>query len=110
MDFDYFSFVEWYNEESMEDEIIMGCGITRRIVKLGENNSLELDFYGNEGIYYDEPNLIDTNFEVKKLEYFPSDQSILLVAQQRVYEFVSKEFIDTEITYRFKFGGPAIEY
>ncbi|WP_297335470.1 hypothetical protein [Algoriphagus sp.] len=111
MDVDYFKFAEWYNEETMEDEIILDCcGMTRRIVKLGETNSLELSFNGNDGAYYQDPYLINTNFELKKLEYSPNEQGILLVAQQQVYEFVSEEFMDIEITYRFKFGEPAIEY
>ncbi|WP_139162778.1 hypothetical protein [Algoriphagus faecimaris] len=110
MDFDYFSFVEWYNEETMEDEIIMGCGITRRIVKLGENNSLELNFFGDDGTYFTDPYSIDTYFKIKRLEFFPRQESINLVADQQFYDFVTEEFVETEVTYRFEFGSPAFNY
>ncbi|NVK49395.1 MAG: hypothetical protein HWE09_06475 [Cyclobacteriaceae bacterium] len=110
MDFDYFNFLEWFNEKTMEDEIIMGCGVTRRIVKLGENNSLELSFFGDDGIYYTDPNKIDTHFKIISLEFFQRQQSIKLVAQQQFYDFVTEEFVETEVTYRFKFGSPAFEY
>lgn len=110
MDFDYFNFLEWFNEKTMEDEIIMGCGVTRRIVKLGENNSLELSIFGDDGTYYTDPYRIDTYFKIKKLEFFPRQESINLVADQQFYDFVTEEFVETEVIYRFKFGAPAFEY
>ncbi|WP_288373740.1 hypothetical protein [uncultured Algoriphagus sp.] len=110
MDFDYFDFHKWYNEETKEEETIMGCGITRRIVQLGANNSLELSFFGDDGTYYTDPYRIDTYFKIKKLEFFPRQESINLVADQQFSDFVSEEFVETEVTYRFEFGSPAFEY
>ncbi|SFH06524.1 hypothetical protein SAMN04487988_11527 [Algoriphagus hitonicola] len=110
MDFDYFDFHRWYNEEIMEEETIMGCGVTRRIVHLGKNNSLELSFFGDDGTYYTDPNRIDTYFKIKSLEFFQRQKSIKLVAQQQFYDFVTEEFVETEVTYRFEFGSPAFNY
>ncbi|MCR9084467.1 MAG: hypothetical protein NXH89_18705 [Cyclobacteriaceae bacterium] len=110
MDFDYFNFLRWYNERIMEEETIMGCGVTRRIVQLGANNSLELSFFGDDGTYYTDPYRIDTYFKIKKLEFFPRQESINLVADQQFYDFVTEEFVETEVTYSFEFGSPAFIY
>ncbi len=106
MDFDNFRFVERKNEITKKKEIIMGCGLTRRIVELRENGNIELRFYGGEQGFSNDPKQFDYKIEVKSLEYFSENKTIRLVAHQELYDFTSEEFVETEITYLFKYGGP----
>ncbi len=107
MDFHTFIFIERENEITKEKEILRGCGLTRRIVDLRENGNIELRHYGGEGSISNNPNQFDNKIEVKSLEYFSENKTIRHVALQELYDFTSEEFVETEITYLYKYGGPA---
>lgn len=106
MGFHTFMFVERENEITKKKAIIRGCGFTQRIVDLKDNGSLDLRFYGGEGGFSNDPRQLDFKFEVKSLEYFSVNKTILLVTQQELYDFTSEEFVETEITYLFKHEWP----
>jgi hypothetical protein len=105
MDFDYFSFFERENEITMEKEIFRGCGITRRIVEIKEDNQLILRWFGGKSDFTDDPRDIDFEFKVKSISYLPEEKSLRLVAQQELFDFTSEEFVEAEVVYSFKFGG-----
>jgi hypothetical protein len=106
MDFDTFMFWEWVNEKTKEKEILKGCGFSRRIVYLKENGELELKFFGGEEVISNNPERFLNQFVVKNLDYFPANRSIRMVTYQQLYDFFSEEFVESEITYLFKFAGP----
>ncbi len=106
MDFKTFTFLDRVDKITNEVEIIRGCGFNRRIVALKENGELELNFFGDMGIWSNNPKQIDFKFEIRRLEYFPDDKSIRMVTYQQVYDFFLEEFVETEITYLFSFAGP----
>lgn len=110
MDFDTFMFWDRVDEITKEVEIIRGCGFSRRIVALKENGELELNFFGDEGIFSTNPKRFLYQFEVKSLEYFPDDKSIRMVTDQQLYDFFSEEYVETEITYLFNYAGPFLAY
>lgn len=106
MDFDYFLMTDKVDKISMEKEIVWGWGKIRRIVEYVEGNPLEIRSYGGEEGISNDPKRFLYQFEVKSLEYFPDKRTIRLVAQQELFDFTSQEFVETEITYLFKYGGP----
>jgi hypothetical protein len=106
MDFDTFLFIEGVDEITKEKQIIRGCGFTRRIVSLKENGELELDFFGDQGIWSNNPKQIDFKFEIRSLKYLPAEKSIRMVTYQQLYDFFLEEFIETEMTYLFAYEGP----
>jgi hypothetical protein len=106
MDFRTFFFFDGVNEITKEKEIFKGCGLVSRIVSLNQNGDLELSFFGDEGIFSNNPKQIDHNFEVRKLEYFQDGKSIRMVTYQLVYDFFSKEYVKNEMTYQFTYVGP----
>lgn len=107
MSFYTFMFIERENEISKEMEILRGCGFTQRIVDLKENGNLELRYYGGEEGIPNDPKQFISQFEVKSLEYFSENKTIRLVTQQELYDFTSEEFIETELTYLYKYVAPA---
>lgn len=110
MDFDTFMFWDRVDEITKEKEIIRGCGFSRRIVDLKENGELELNFFGDLGIWSNNPKQIDFTFEIRSLEYIPDDKSIRMVTNQQLYDFFSEEYVETEITYLFYYAGPFLAY
>lgn len=106
MDFKTFTFSELRDKITNEVEIITGCGFNRRIVVLKENGELDLNFFGDRGIWSNNPKQIDFEFEIRSLEYFPDDKSIRMVTYQQLYDFFSKEYVETELTYLFGYEGP----
>ncbi|WP_194775565.1 hypothetical protein [Pararhodonellum marinum] len=106
MDFNTFMFWDRVDEITNEREIFRGCGLTRRIVDLKEDGELGLKFFGNEGIFSDDPKRLLHQFEIKSLAYFPEDKSIRMETYQRLYDFFSEEYVETEITYLFSYAGP----
>lgn len=110
MDFDTFTFSELRDKNTNEVEIIRGCGSNRRIVSLQENGELELDFFGDLGVWSTNPKQIDFQFEIRSLVYFPDDKSIRMVTYQQLYDFFSDEYVETEITYLFNYAWPFLAY
>lgn len=110
MDFDTFMFWDRVDEITKEVEIIRGCGFTRRIVDLKENGDLELRYFGDEEVISNNPKKFLYQFELRSLEYFPSDKSMRMVTYQQLYDFFSEEYVETEITYLFNYAGPFLAY
>lgn len=110
MDFDTFLFIERVDEKTKEKQILRGCGFTRRIVELKENGELELNFFGDLGIWSNNPKQIDFKFEIRSLKYLPADKSIRMVTYQQLYDFFSEEFVETEMTYLFTYAGPFLAF
>lgn len=101
-----FGFFERVNEITKEKEIVMGCGLSRRIVYLMENGNLDLTFWGDEGGLSNDPNQFLSWFEIQSLEYFQVEKKIKMVTNQVVYDFILERFVEVEITYSFTYSGP----
>ncbi len=101
-----FGFFERVDEITKEKEIVMGCGLSRRIVYLIENGNLDLIFWGEEGSLSKDPNQFQSWFEILSLEYFQVEKKIKVVTYQVVYDFTLERFVEVEITYSFTYSGP----
>lgn len=101
-----FGFFERLDEITNEKKIVMGCGLSRRIVYLIENGNLDLTFWGDEGGLSNDPNQFLSWFEIQSLEYFQVDKKIKMVTNQVVYDFTLERFVEVELTYSFTYSGP----
>jgi hypothetical protein len=106
MDIYNFIFIETIDEITREKEIIMGCGLARRIVNLRENGNFEIRFWGGEVGSLRDPNQLQYMFDVLSLEYFQLDKKIRMVTKQVVYDFTLEKFVEVEMTYWFDYSGP----
>ncbi|TNF41739.1 MAG: hypothetical protein EP311_06625 [Cytophagales bacterium] len=82
-----FGFFERVDEISKEKKIVLGCGLSRRIVYLIENGNLDLTFWGDEGGLSNDSNQFLSWFEILSLEYFQVEKKIKMVTNQVVYDF-----------------------
>lgn len=106
MEFDYFLMFEYEDRISSKKEIGCGWGKIRRKVRYTNGKPLEIRFYGGEEGISDDPKHFLYQFEVKSLEYLPENKTILLVAQQEVYDFSLENFVENEIAYTFNYARP----